>query len=168
MGSLWKAGKRTEMSFKISSTSTTGALSHRTAFHSIQSNGAIANIAYSPILVKKNLSSSDTITHGEEGNVENGEVQGHAQRNSRHEELVLPKWQAKQAFVLGQRVHRVEHFDRDQNRQAHRGRMSRLDAREHIAPDFRKERRTLVEVRLMDYQTPSFANRRARQKIRTN
>ena len=46
--------------------------------------------------------------------------------------------------------------------------MSRLDAREHIAPDFRKERRTLVEVRLMDYQTPSFANRRARQKIRTN
>ena len=120
-----------------------------------------------PNSVKK-IISSDTITHGEEGNVENGEVQGHAQRNSRHEELVLPKWQAKQAFVLGQRVHRVEHFDRDQNRQAHRGRMSRLDAREHIAPDFRKERRTLVEVRLMDYQTPSFANRRARQKIRTN
>ena len=72
-----KGGIRTEMSFKISSTSTTGALSHRTAFHSIQSNGAIANIAYSPISVK-DIISSDTITHGKEGNVENGEVQGHA------------------------------------------------------------------------------------------
>ena len=48
-GNFMKGGIRTEMSFKISSTSTTGALSHRTAFHSIQSNGAIANIAYSPI-----------------------------------------------------------------------------------------------------------------------
>ena len=89
--------------------------------------------------MKKSLSSDRTTTHGEEGNVENDEVQGHAQRNSRHQKLVLPKRQAKQAFVLGQRVHRVEHFDRDQNRQAHRGRMSRLNARKHIAPNLRKE-----------------------------
>lgn len=136
------------MSFKTSSTSNTGALSHKTAFHSIQSNGAIANIAYNPVRYIKKVLSIDNATHGEEGNVENDKVQGHAQRNSRHEELVLPKRQAKQAFVLRQRVHRIEHFDRDQNRQAHRGRMSRLDAREHIASDLRKERRTLVEVRL--------------------
>src|ERR1700677_5299227 len=100
------------------------------------------------LAIKKKGLTSDTTTHGEEGNVENDEVQGHAQRKSLHEELVLPKRQAKQAFVLRQRVHRVEHFDRDQDRQAHRGRMTRLDAREHIAPDLRKERRTLVEVRL--------------------
>ena len=63
--------------------------------------------------VKKEL--WDTTTHGEEGDIENDEVQGHAQGNSCHKELVLPKRQAKQAFVLGQRVHRVEHFDCDQD-----------------------------------------------------
>ena len=104
----------------------------------------------SPFINKvKYFISSGRTTHVQEGNIENEEVQGHTQGNCTDKEHVFPKRQTKQAFVFGQRVHRVEHFDRDQDRQAHRGCVSRLNAREHIAPDFREQRSTLMEVCLI-------------------
>ena len=87
-------------------------------------------------------------THSEEGDIQDGDVERHAQRDRAHEEGVIPQGQPEQALVLGERIHRIEHLDRDENREAHRRRPFGHDICEHLTADFGEERRALVEVRL--------------------
>ena len=62
-------------------------------------------------------------------------MQRHAERDRADEEGVLPDRQAEEGFILGQRVHRVEHLNRDENGQRHRRSPLRHLVREHLATD---------------------------------
>lgn len=59
------------------------------------------------------------MAYSEERDVENADMQCHAKGNSRHEEWVSPQGQDEKRLVLRKGVHGVEHFDDDENRQAH-------------------------------------------------
>jgi hypothetical protein len=87
-------------------------------------------------------------TYGEEGDVEDRNVQSHAERNSTDKVHVLPHWQAEQALILRQRVHRVEHLDSDENGQRHSRCGPGVLVREHLTSDLGELGRALVEVRL--------------------
>ena len=77
-------------------------------------------------------------THGKEGNIQDRDVQRHAECDRADKEGVLPHWQSQQTLVLGERVHRVEHLYRDEDRQAYRGGTMRHDVREHLTADLRE------------------------------
>jgi hypothetical protein len=79
-------------------------------------------------------------------------MQNHAQGNRCNKELVLPHRQAEQRLVLRQRVHRVEHFNRDKDRETHRRRCVRHRVREHLASNLRECSAAFMEVGLRSRQ----------------
>lgn len=97
-------------------------------------------------------------THGEEGNIQNGDVERHAQRNRTDKVHVAPQREPQEALVLRERVHRVEHLNRHEDRQAHRRRMVRHHVREHLAAYLREESGALMEVRLYCQKLESCPN----------
>lgn len=75
-------------------------------------------------------------------------MQSHAESDGSHEERVFPDWQYKQARILRQRIHGVEHLDGDENGQTHSCSPMRIDVREHLASNLGEQSRTFVEVGL--------------------
>ena len=127
----------------------TGALRYNTAFHSTQLRGVMANSDC--VNAHEHARSQTDIrgrTHCEEGDIQDPDMESHAQCDRPDEEEVLPERKPQQTLVLRQRVHRVEHLDGDEDRQAHRRRPLRHLVREHLAADLREQARALVEVGL--------------------
>lgn len=151
----------------------TGALIYSTACHSVQLRGVIANRVYGEIYVSDRVRTEYMEdTHGEEGDVQDCDMQRHAKCNRADEEGVLPQRQPEQTLVLGERVHRVEHLDDDEDRERHRRRAPRHLVREHLTSDLGEEGRALVEVRLQS-QASQFGLRtrdkgRQMRRIRTS
>ena len=73
-------------------------------------------------------------------------MQEHAQGNGANQVHVLPQGQAKQTLVLRERVHGVEHLDRDQDRKAHRRCAVGHFIGEHAAANFGELGEAFVEV----------------------
>ena len=77
-------------------------------------------------------------------------MQRHAQRNRTNKVHVLPQRQPQQTLILRERVHRVEHLDGDEHREAHCRCAPRHLVREHLAPDLGECACALVEMRLYE------------------
>jgi hypothetical protein len=78
----------TETNFRISSIKITGALRYNTACHSVQLSGVITNIFCTSLAF--DVFEGAGITHSEERNVENHEVEGHAERDGANKIHVFP------------------------------------------------------------------------------
>ena len=88
--------KPTVMNFRTSSMASTGALRSNTACHSVQFSGVIAKRVCKAKkgngqLRRKRGRGAEARTHREEGDVEDSNMQRHAERNRRNEEGVLPE-----------------------------------------------------------------------------
>jgi len=75
-------------------------------------------------------------------------MQSHAQRDGTNQVHVLPQRQPEQTFVLGKRVHGVEHFNGNENRETHCCRTARHLIGEHIASNLRELGSALMEMGL--------------------
>ena len=67
----------------------TGALRYKTAFHSIQLSGVIANSVYDANIMSWSTA-GQTLTHREEWDVQDGEMQSHAYCNRTDKERIVP------------------------------------------------------------------------------
>ena len=76
------------MNLRISSIKITGALRYNTACHSVQLSGVITNIFCTSSVF--DVFEVAGITHGEERNIENHEVKGHAERDGADKIHVFP------------------------------------------------------------------------------
>jgi len=85
--------------------------------HFIYQNDRRTDRQYSPPL--RPVERCDYEQRSEERNVEDREVQAHAQRDRGHQERILPQRQHQERLILRQRVHGVEHLDGYQDRQTH-------------------------------------------------
>lgn len=84
----------------------------------------------------------------EEGDVEDGEVEGHGQRDGVNEHRVVVEEEGEERLAGGQRVHGVQHLNDHKNRERNgRGRLGHVVA-EHLAANLGELGRATVEVRL--------------------